>query len=73
MRREKPFESPDDQFDLRTFQTASMATQYFAKISRIIAFANGFSIDRTRAGISSRFGQANEKPACRLKVWRGSS
>jgi hypothetical protein len=58
--REKPFEKPDDQFDLRTFQTAPLATQYFAKIAGVIAFANGFSMDRSRAGISSPFGQANE-------------
>jgi hypothetical protein len=39
---EKLFEKLDDQFDLRTFQTASTAMQCFAKIDKLISLANGF-------------------------------
>jgi hypothetical protein len=58
---EKLFEKLDDQFDLRTFQTASAAMQCFAKIGQIISLANSFSRDGPWAGINGRFGWLNGK------------
>jgi hypothetical protein len=40
---EKLFEKSDDQFDLRTFQTASTAMQCFAKVGKFIALAQFIS------------------------------
>jgi hypothetical protein len=52
---EKLFEKSDDQFDLRTFQTASAAMQCFVKIGEIISLANSFSREIPWAGINGRF------------------
>jgi hypothetical protein len=51
----KLFEKLDDQFDLRTSQTASAAMQCFAKIGEIISLANGFLRSSSGAGINGRF------------------
>jgi len=58
---EKLFEKSDDQFDLRTFQTASTAMQCFAKIGKFISSANGFLRGSSGAGINGRFGRLNGK------------
>jgi hypothetical protein len=58
---EKLFEKLDNQFDLRTFQTASAAMQCFVKIGEIISLANNFSRERPSAGINGRFGRLNGK------------
>jgi hypothetical protein len=58
---EKLFEKSDDQFDLRTFQTASMAMQCFAKIGKFISSANGFLRDSSGVEINGRFGRLNGK------------
>jgi hypothetical protein len=58
---EKLFEKLDDQFDLRTSQTASTAMQCFAKIGKFISSANGFSRGSSVSGINGRFGRLNGK------------
>jgi hypothetical protein len=56
---EKLFEKLDDQFDLRTSQTASTAMQCLAKIGKLISLANCFSSGSSEVGINGRFGRLN--------------
>jgi hypothetical protein len=58
---EKLFEKLDDQFDLRTSQTASTAMQCLAKIGKLISLANCFSSGSSEVGINGRFGRLNGK------------
>lgn len=58
---EKLFENLDDQFDLRTSQTASTAMQCLAKIGKLISLANCFLGSSSVAGINGRFGRLDGK------------